>query len=65
MIEKITFIITFAVMYLTSVRTFSIIFGRGNIVFPQTKHISPDSWYIFYPSLLYQIYWWFTYFKII
>ncbi len=55
---KIIFILSFAICLLNLLQVVAIVF-KSNISFPSWKWFSPHKFLFFYPSLIFQIWYWF------
>lgn len=62
---KYIFVLTFTITLLNSINILSHTFGKRIVVYPHFKKMDVREWFMFYPSLLYQVYWWGIYFHLI
>lgn len=64
MILQIIFIFTLGIVFFNLMVYFSI-FGKRGYHIPEYKWLLPASWWLFYPSFFYQVYWWVNYFELL
>lgn len=62
---NVIFILTLGITILNLFSITSVIFSKSTIDFPHYKLLDVGTWFIFYPSFFYQVYWWSIYFKLI
>ena len=70
MINDILFLITAPILFVNLLMILSITFGsETNLTLPpllfNIDALKPTNWYIFYPTIFYQVYFWSSYFEVI
>lgn len=70
MINDILFLMTAPIVLVNLLMVLSVIFGSENkLTLPSLLFnidaLKPTNWYIFYPTISYQVYFWSSYFEVI